>query len=135
MNRQRQEGPGEDEGSRSQGGENFLLKMIVPPNPKDSFPARLHQMLTEIDLLASKDTSMDKLRSIVSWLDHGSSFKIHKKKEFENVVMPGTYSKKGKHMNYCLITAHLVPCVPPSSLVQQVKVQQFPEATESLWIC
>lgn len=75
------------------GGEGSLRKMILPPNPKDSFPSRLHQMLTDIDLLSSKDDSMKKLRECVSWLDHGMSFKIHKKKEFENLVMPVWFNR------------------------------------------
>ena len=64
----------------------LLRKVILPPNPKESFPARLHQMLTDIELLSSKDDSMRKLRDYVSWLDHGKSFKIHNKRQFENVV-------------------------------------------------
>lgn len=63
-----------------------LRKLILPPNPKDSFPARLHQMLTDIDLLSQKDASMKNLREYVSWLDNGRSFKIHNKRQFENVV-------------------------------------------------
>ena len=63
-----------------------LHKMIRPPNPKDSFPARLHRMLGDIELLGEQDASMSKLREYVSWMDHGKSFKIHNKRQFESVV-------------------------------------------------
>ena len=43
-------------------------------------------MLTDIELLSQKDASMKKLREYVSWMDHGRSFKIHNKRQFENVV-------------------------------------------------
>ena len=53
-----------------------------------SFPVILHRMLSDIDELGSKDPDMERLREIVSWQPHGTSFKIHDRKKFISVVMP-----------------------------------------------
>ena len=44
------------------------------------FPLKLHETLTQID----KDGYDD----IIGWLPHGRSFKIHKQKEFTDIILP-----------------------------------------------
>jgi hypothetical protein len=44
------------------------------------FPLKLHETLTQIE----KDGYDD----IIGWLPHGRSFKIHKQKEFTDIILP-----------------------------------------------
>lgn len=43
------------------------------------FPWRLHEML--------KATAEEGLQDIVSWAPHGRAFTVHKRKEFEDLVL------------------------------------------------
>lgn len=44
------------------------------------FPLKLHETLTQIE--------KDGLDDIIGWLPHGRSFKIHKQKEFTEIILP-----------------------------------------------
>ena len=62
--------------------------IMAKADPKESFPSTLHRMLTEIEELASRDSSMAHLKQIISWQQHGFAFKIHDRQKFVNIVMP-----------------------------------------------
>jgi hypothetical protein len=49
-------------------------------NTGDNFPVKLHYMLSEIE--------RDGLNHIVSWQPHGRCFVVHRKKEFEEKLLP-----------------------------------------------
>jgi hypothetical protein len=57
-----------------------------------SFPARLHQMLTDIEELGRRgDKSLEK---IVSFLPHGRAWMIHDRKAFIDMIMPIFFFKQ-----------------------------------------
>jgi HSF-type DNA-binding len=58
---------------------------------KVPFPARLHQMLDEIE----NDGHAD----VISWQPHGRCFVVHKQKEFREVIMP-KYFKMSKFPSF-----------------------------------
>ena len=51
-----------------------------PKNNYDNFPVKLHYMLGEIE--------RDGLNHIVSWQPHGRCFIVHRRKEFEEKLLP-----------------------------------------------
>lgn len=65
----------------------------VRADPRESFPSTVHRMLTEIEDMAIKDSSMAYLQKIISWQKHGMAFKIHDKNKFTNIVMPIYFSR------------------------------------------
>ena len=77
-------------------------------NPKGSiklaapaFPVKLHQTLSVIE--------RDGFSDIIGWLPHGRSFKIHKQKEFSEIILPRydlVVTTLG--MNPCLNGVHLI---------------------------
>ena len=59
------------------------------------FPEKLHQMLEEIRQKGDE--------SIVSWLPHGRAFRVHKKQQFIETVLPTFFG----HSNYTSFTRQL----------------------------
>jgi HSF-type DNA-binding len=57
------------------------------------FPSQVHEMITEIEELASSDKTMKQLRKIICWQGHGMAFKIHDRKKFIEKVMPRYFSR------------------------------------------
>jgi hypothetical protein len=47
---------------------------------KETFPIKLFAMLETV--------SQSQEKSIVSWLPHGRSFKVHDRRRFEDVILP-----------------------------------------------
>ena len=58
----------------------MMISSMTKQEGSTAFPAMLHLMLTDIDVLSESNPSMKHLRTIVSWQDHGRAFKIHDKK-------------------------------------------------------
>ena len=59
------------------------------------FPEKLHQMLEEIRQKGDE--------SIVSWLPHGRAFRVHKKQQFVETILPTFFG----HSNYTSFTRQL----------------------------
>ena len=57
-----------------------LVTTTVTRKPNAAFPLKLHEILSQIE--------NDGLGDIVGWMPHGRSFKIHKQKEFADIVLP-----------------------------------------------
>ena len=57
-----------------------LVTTTVTRTPNAAFPLKLHEILSQIE--------NDGLGDIVGWMPHGRSFKIHKQKEFADIVLP-----------------------------------------------
>ena len=64
------------------GEEKFMAGIVHKASraPNASFPVKLHETLTQIE--------NDGYGDIIGWLPHGRSFKIHKQKEFSEIVLP-----------------------------------------------
>jgi HSF-type DNA-binding/Conserved hypothetical protein (Lin0512_fam) len=60
------------------------LDLMAPNAPlrtaNAAFPLKLHEILSQIEL--------DGHDNIIGWLPHGRSFKIHKQKEFVDIILP-----------------------------------------------
>jgi len=59
----------------------------------DRFPDKLHRMLQEVH-----DNGED---SIVSWLPHGRAFRVHKRFDFEEKVLPKYFTGQTKWGSFC----------------------------------
>ena len=57
----------------------------------ETFPLKLHSVLMQIE--------RDGLDSIFGWLPHGRSFKIHKEKEFKDIILPMYFRAKKSSFN------------------------------------
>ena len=69
-----------------------LKRCMTKPDPKISFPSLVHLMLCDIERIAESGVGPD-LRHVVGWQADGTAFKIHKKKDFEAIIMPLWFSR------------------------------------------
>jgi hypothetical protein len=59
---------------------NNGLTTSAARTPNAAFPLKLHETLTQIETNGHGD--------IIGWMPHGRSFKIHKQKEFAEIILP-----------------------------------------------
>ncbi len=59
------------------------------PSPSSTFPAKLHEIL-----------SCSEFRHIVTWMPHGSSWRVLQPKLFEEIVMPKYFAQQSKYSSF-----------------------------------